>query len=480
MASEVLEVHMPEPNQQNDSPPVQALSDLVGYQLSEVTLPGRDPSAEIEEHGLEIQVPEDNVSLRYFYRGESPLQPGQGKALMAELQLELRSSWGKVIDTVSITKLTPESLKAILDVAFDRTFELPFRGLSSFDEPILPPGKLRQILEAGGKLGATFETKLGVLPEDVANRYSLQMSVSADEEAPEERHLKHYDRVVTYSVISNGFRLAKEVGISKVLVHADSPSTVGEINRARGNLGVIWILGDSESIQVSVPPGDMVYQTKNPILGKDTQVRLALFSALLRGEVGLDQRVLTFSGPDDSRHLDKISLAVPGRVFSWLTPESLSALKEVSNSLVLEKIIHIATRFANEGYEGKKFGATFIIGDPEELAPHLNEKKRLNPLLGHPESARSIFDDGFIESLRTLVSTDLAVVIRPDGVAEKAWVYLEAPTENVEPLEGWGARHISAASVTAAKPVLAVVISQTSGRVTVLWGGKALLELSKS
>jgi DNA integrity scanning protein DisA with diadenylate cyclase activity len=45
--------------------------------------------------------------------------------------------------------------------------------------------------------------------------------------------------------------------------------------------------------------------------------------------------------------------------------------------------------------------------------------------------------------------------------------------------EGLGARHASAAAITAATPAVAVVVSESSGDVTVFHRGQAILELEK-
>jgi hypothetical protein len=363
----------------------------------------------------------------------------------------------------------------LLDVCLGVQRQQLFSGLTAYHEQFLPPGKLKLILETAGSLGAIFDTKLGTLPGDVERRYSMKMNALPEQEVPAQRLARTQDPMATYAFISQGFNLANRIGISHVMVHADSPSTVAEINRARGDISVLWILSNRGEV-VDSECGDPVFISKNPDLGKDDQIRLALFSALLQNQVGLGERILTLSGPDESPHITKISSVVPGEEFSWLNTESLNALRQFAHTPVLERVIHLALRFSKEGIEGKQLGAIFVIASPESVENHLKQTK-LNPLFGHPEESRSVLSKSFTESLRALASIDGAVIIRPDGIVESAFMYIEAPTEKIQAREGWGARHVSAASLTSVTDALAVVVSE-NGTVTIMWDGKPVLELS--
>jgi len=66
----------------------------------------------------------------------------------------------------------------------------------------------------------------------------------------------------------------------------------------------------------------------------------------------------------------------------------------------LARVLEIALRLAREGREGTSVGAIFVLGDPVTLSPHLRQLV-LNPLKGHPQSARSIHDPAFFDPART-------------------------------------------------------------------------------
>jgi diadenylate cyclase len=70
-------------------------------------------------------------------------------------------------------------------------------------------------------------------------------------------------------------------------------------------------------------------------------------------------------------------------------------------------------------------------------------------------------------------------VVREDGVIESAGRDLElTPRADVQIPFGLGARHMTAALVTAATEAIAVVVSQNSGKVRVFRRGEIVLELT--
>ncbi len=144
---------------------------------------------------------------------------------------------------------------------------------------------------------------------------------------------------------------------------------------------------------------------------------------------------------------------------------------------VLLMLISIAMRFAREGREGKSIGTCFILARPEEVAP-FTWQLILNPCAGYPSHIRSIFREDFFETMRELSSLDGAFLIGPDGEVHASAVFI-ATQGRVEEIEnGRGARHHSACALTSHTPATAVVISESSGEITVYQGGKLLLRFA--
>jgi diadenylate cyclase len=103
----------------------------------------------------------------------------------------------------------------------------------------------------------------------------------------------------------------------------------------------------------------------------------------------------------------------------------------------------------------------------------------LNPCAGHPTHERDIHNPVFVETLRELAALDGAFVISNSGTVESAGTYLDAPIQTRTLRRGLGARHAAALAITAVTKSFAIVISESSGTVTVYHEGRIAIELEK-
>jgi DNA integrity scanning protein DisA with diadenylate cyclase activity len=109
----------------------------------------------------------------------------------------------------------------------------------------------------------------------------------------------------------------------------------------------------------------------------------------------------------------------------------------------------------------------------------MSQQLVINPFKGYSDEEKSILDPSLEETLKEFSTIDGAFLVRGDGVVEAAGTYLR-PDVAVEDLpSGLGARHAAAAGITTATSALAVVISQSTGRVSLFKGGKPILVLDK-
>jgi DNA integrity scanning protein DisA with diadenylate cyclase activity len=140
--------------------------------------------------------------------------------------------------------------------------------------------------------------------------------------------------------------------------------------------------------------------------------------------------------------------------------------------------LEIALRFAREGREGSSIGTIFVLGDRTTLTPYLRQLI-LNPLKGHAQATRSIHNPEVLETLRELSAMDGAFIVSRRGVVDSAGTYLNAPVGCGRLSPGLGTRHAAALAITTVTDATAVVISASSGTVSVYDGGEAVLELER-
>src|SRR6516225_6508305 len=128
---------------------------------------------------------------------------------------------------------------------------------------------------------------------------------------------------------------------------------------------------------------------------------------------------------------------------------------------ILESLIGLAVEIAREGREGRRIGTLFTLGDEQAVLTR-SRALILNPLEGHPESARHISDPNLRGTIKELAQLDGAFVVSSAGVVLAACRYLDAAASPMELPLGLGSRHIAAAHISSATNAIGIVVSESS------------------
>lgn len=279
------------------------------------------------------------------------------------------------------------------------------------------------------------------------------------------------------AVVEHAFAIAQSLEISKVIVCAD-PLDIAVVDMFRGSRTVLWLTANVADFPIDADAQNVILEIPAESISRSSQVQLGIFLAVTNEHVAIDETVLCLSGGAGSDRVDSILVTNPRRDFPWFKGKRPQEHHTAFRSQEFARLVEISLRLSAEGREGKSIGTIFVLGDPEELEPHLKQLV-LNPCAGHGRKARSIHNEEFIETVREFAAMDGAFVVGPKGVVESAGTYLDASVRKTRLPMGLGARHAAAAAVTAATDALSVVISESSGSVTVFLEGKAVLTLSK-
>src|SRR5207244_11717384 len=128
---------------------------------------------------------------------------------------------------------------------------------------------------------------------------------------------------------------------------------------------------------------------------------------------------------------------------------------------VLESLIELAVEIAREGREGRRIGTLFTLGD-EKAVLAKSRSLILDPLIGHPESARHVGNLNLRGTIKELAQLDGAFVVSGSGTFLSACRYLDAVASEVEVPLGLGSRHIAAANMSAVTNGVGIVVSESS------------------
>ena len=128
---------------------------------------------------------------------------------------------------------------------------------------------------------------------------------------------------------------------------------------------------------------------------------------------------------------------------------------------VLESLIELAVEIAREGREGRRVGTLFTLGD-ENVVLAKSRPLILDPLAGHPESARHVANLNLRGTIKELSQLDGGFVVSHDGIFLSACRYLDAVATEVDVPLGLGSRHIAAANMSAVTKAVGIVVSESS------------------
>ncbi|MGA9524630.1 MAG: diadenylate cyclase [Myxococcaceae bacterium] len=208
------------------------------------------------------------------------------------------------------------------------------------------------------------------------------------------------------------------------------------------------------------------------------RVKVALVSALTQGAFKEGDLVLCMTGKLGRSADTLMQMRIGGSLDDRLAIEGVK-LGDQFNSQVVDALIQLTLQIGQEGFEGHPIGTIITVGDHTNVL----EKSRqmtINPFQGLSEAERNVLDPKIRDAIKNFSVLDGAFVIREDGVVLSAGRYLSPPTDELKIPLGLGARHASAAGITASTKCIALVVSQTSGAVRLFKEGNIVLELHQT
>lgn len=203
------------------------------------------------------------------------------------------------------------------------------------------------------------------------------------------------------------------------------------------------------------------------------QLRSALLVALTRGVISFSDRICYLGGITGSNQFDTLAVVDVEREFQALLTGHNDLLPDDVKPEVLERVVGVATELAVEGREGRPVGCLFVVGDHEKTEK-LTKPLVLNPFYGYKEEDRNILNPFMDETIKEFSSLDGAFLIRGDGVVESAGSLIQATDAEHNLPSGLGSRHAAAAAITVATQCIAIVVSSSTGQVTLFRRGVML------
>jgi diadenylate cyclase len=274
-------------------------------------------------------------------------------------------------------------------------------------------------------------------------------------------------------MIREADRVAKGAACGAIMVFGDA--FVGGIEPGAWFPKSKTILVTRNLVETDEEEGNFagVIQVRSYSPRRMAQLRSAMFVALTRGMISFNDRVCCVGGIAGSNQFDTVVIVDVEREFQTLLTGHADLMPDDVKPEVLERVIAIATELAVEGREGKPVGCLFVLGDAPKVEK-LIKPLVLNPFYGYKEEDRNILSPFMDETVKEFSSIDGAFIIRGDGVVSSAGSLIQAADSDHVLPSGLGSRHAAAAAISVATECISIVVSSSTGQVTLFRRGVML------
>lgn len=295
---------------------------------------------------------------------------------------------------------------------------------------------------------------------------------------PEKKSIASEEHKQARILVKNALRLAEDTASHKVFLFLNSGSSCLDLldtDTVQNNKIVLITPKDAELPQC-IERSKVAIKTWAGNQSRYSRIKYAFLQAVLQNIIQPDSKVVCVLGPWGSDHLDTITIHDLALSWSEEFPFDPRSLIAKSSFYTVMAVVDIALDIGALGREGKSVGTTFIVGNIERIM-NSSHQAVFNPFRGYPEKARNINSPEVVESIKEIAQLDGAFVVSEEGVVEAAGRHLDAVTTVTKQLKGLGSRHRAAASLTKHCEAIAVVVSESTGRVTIFERGQVVTSL---
>lgn len=284
----------------------------------------------------------------------------------------------------------------------------------------------------------------------------------------------------TNLIVRQAMQIAKRIEADAILFYMDSTKDLGLFSKITTNDARLILLSkrkDCAEKAAGLPVSVVVLPDVQ--LTRIGYLKIGFLGAISKGLIKNGDVVVCVGGVPNRGHMDTIMIVEAGLESELFGGGGETAFPTDIEPEVFETLLDLAVELANEGREGKPVGSIFVLGDHKRVM-ELSYQLVFNPFQGYSEEVLKLHNRDVQETLKEFSSIDGAFVVREDGVVLSAGRYLNIGYQGDPLPQGLGARHAAAAAITQASDSIALVISESTGKVTVFRGGRILSEIEKS
>ena len=264
-------------------------------------------------------------------------------------------------------------------------------------------------------------------------------------------------------------KIAKYSGCNGILLQGDVFDEIPDMSKHFGRQKIVVM---TERPVLPIPDSWNIVNVRTFSPERFSQLKSAIIIAMTRGIFGSSDKICCIGGIKDSNVMDSVIVLDIGKHFSAIFSQK-NLLPANIKPQVLERVIDLATELSVEGREGKPVGCLFVIGNQQELKPHLKQLI-LNPFSGYKPEDRNILNPFMEETVKEYSLIDGAFIIDEDGIMMSAGTLIHTPDFKLRLPGGLGARHAAAYSISLMADCIAIVVSASTGYITMFRKGQTI------
>jgi DNA integrity scanning protein DisA with diadenylate cyclase activity len=284
---------------------------------------------------------------------------------------------------------------------------------------------------------------------------------------------------INKTMIEYAIKIVHDLEADSLLVCVDVTKDIAALSdETKKAIDLIIVTTEGQKLPDDVTKYAKRLDVPNVNLTRLGKIKIAIAKGIVLGYFKRGDKVICLSGVPKFGYADSIFFIDVGKEFQILTSDFINDVIEAVQPEVFNAVLNIACELAAKGRENRKIGTMFVLGD-EKKVMQLSRQMIINPFLGYSEEQRNILNPELEETIKEFSAIDGAFIINSTGAIVTAGRHLNAALDTHDFPSGLGSRHIAAAGITNVTKAVAIVISESSGNVSVFKNGKLFVTIKK-
>ncbi len=286
--------------------------------------------------------------------------------------------------------------------------------------------------------------------------------------------MKEINRII----LDHACRIADEVKAKALMLYAEAAADLPIATGDRPCFNLVLVTKGNDELSKEFKDLGIIINVPDVNLSRVGQIKIAITKGIALGLFKKGDKLVCISGLPKLGYVDSIFMIDVGKEFEVLTSQNITDITQGVHPEVFSEALNIVIELAAQGREGRKVGTIFVLGDHERVL-QVSRQMVINPFMGYSEEERNILNPDLIETIKEFSAIDGAFIIKDDGVIVTAGRHLNAAIESKDFPQGLGSRHIAAAGITDITNAIAIVLSESTGNVSVFKNGKLFVSILK-